>query len=265
MLGRIRFRENEKSKVVTEDKNGKRVALVTGSTSGIGMAIANRLTQEGFTVAFHSKSSVLVGQSLAKAHPGSSYFQADLSDQSQARNLIVKVLSHHGRLDVLVNNAGISATIPHASLKEASPEIWRSLYEVNVIAPWTLIAEAEIALRQSSRSECPSCILNISSHAGIRPKGASIPYSATKAALNHMTKLLAMSLAPQIRVNAIAPGLVNTPMSKDWIAAQKLWKERSPMGRGAQPEEIAQIACMIVTSHYLTGEIIISDGGLNLT
>jgi NAD(P)-dependent dehydrogenase (short-subunit alcohol dehydrogenase family) len=149
--------------------------------------------------------------------------------------------------------------------KEASPEIWHSLYEVNVIAPWTLIAEAESALRQSSSRELPSCILNISSHAGIRPKGASIPYAATKAALNHMTKLLALSLAPQIRVNAIAPGLVETPMSKDWTAARKLWEERSPMGRGAQPEEIAQIASMIVTSHYLTGEIIIIDGGLNLT
>lgn len=80
-----------------------------------------------------------------------------------------------------------------------------------------------------------------------------------------MTKLLAVSLSPVIRVNAIAPGLVDTPMSKDWIAARKLWEERSPMGRGAQPEEIAQIASMIVASHYLTGEIIISDGGLNLT
>lgn len=250
---------------MTKDKGENRVALVTGSTSGIGMAIAKRLTVDGFTVAFHSKSSVMVGQALAEAYPGASYCQADLSDQNQSRNLIAEVLSHHGRLDVLVNNAGISATIPHTSLKEASPEIWRSLYEVNVIAPWTLIAEAEMALRQSSRSECPSCILNISSHAGIRPKGASIPYSATKAALNHMTKLLAMSLAPQIRVNAIAPGLVDTPMSKDWTAARKLWEERSPMGRGAQPEEIAQIAFMIVSSHYLTGEIIISDGGLNLT
>jgi NAD(P)-dependent dehydrogenase (short-subunit alcohol dehydrogenase family) len=250
---------------VTEDRDEKRVALVTGSTSGIGMAIAKQLFIEGFTVSFHSKSSVLIGQSLAEAHPGSSYFQSDLSDQSQSSNLIAEVLSHHGRLDVLVNNAGNSATIPHTSLKEASPEIWRSLYEVNVIAPWTLIAEAESALRQSSSRELPSCILNISSHAGIRPKGASIPYAATKAALNHMTKLLALSLAPQIRVNAIAPGLVETPMSKDWTAARKLWEERSPMGRGAQPEEIAQIASMIVTSHYLTGEIIIIDGGLNLT
>ncbi|WP_338017016.1 SDR family oxidoreductase [Myxacorys almedinensis] len=238
---------------------------MTGSTSGIGMAIAKRLAEDGFVVSFHSKSSVLVGKSLAEAHPGSSYFQADLSDQNQSRNLITEVLSHHGRLDVLVNNAGISATIPHTSLKEASPEIWRNLYEVNVIAAWTLIAEAEIALRQSSSRVCPSCILNISSHAGIRPKGASIPYSASKAALNHMTKLLAVSLAPQIRVNAIAPGLVETPMSKNWTAARNLWEERSPMGRGAQPKEIAQIASMMVASHYLTGEILISDGGLNLT
>lgn len=229
------------------------------------MAIAKRLAEDSFAVAFHSKSSGLAGRSLAEAYPGASYFQADLSDQSQSRGLITNVLSHHGRLDVLVNNAGISATISHSSLKEASPEIWRNLYEVNVIAPWTLIAEAENALRQSSSRECPSCILNISSHAGIRPKGASIPYSASKAALNHMTRLLALSLAPLIRVNAIAPGLVETPMSKDWTAARKLWEERSPMGRGAQPEEIAQVASMLVASHYLTGEILISDGGLNLT
>ena len=175
------------------------------------------------------------------------------------------MLSVHGRLDVLVNNAGITASIPHSSLKEASAEIWRSLYEVNVIAPWTLIAEAESALRQSSSEECPSCILNITSHAGIRPKGASIPYSASKAALNHMTKLLALSLAPQVRVNAIAPGLVYTPMSEHWSAARELWNVRSPMQRGAQPEEIAQIAAMLIASPYVTGEIMLADGGLNLT
>ncbi len=250
---------------MTEYRSEKRVALVTGSTSGIGLAIAKRLVEDGFIVAFHSRSSVIIGQALAASHPNNSYSQADLADQNQVRHLVAEVLSYHGRLDVLVNNAGISATIPHASLKEASAEIWRELYEVNVIAPWTLITAAETALRQTSSRECPSCILNISSHAGIRPKGASIPYSASKAALNHMTKLLALSLAPQIRVNAIAPGLVETPMSKNWTEARKLWEDRSPMGRAAQPEEIAQIASMLIASHYITGEILISDGGLNLT
>ncbi|WP_299402634.1 SDR family oxidoreductase [Acaryochloris sp. IP29b_bin.148] len=243
----------------------KRVALVTGSTSGIGQAIATQLNQDGFIVAFHSQSSVTAGQALAAAHPEAAYFQADLSDQNQARQLIAEVVDYYGRLDVLVNNAGITATIPHAAMRDATPQIWRDLYEVNVIAPWTLITEAETALRQAASSDCPSCIVNISSHAGIRPKGASIPYSASKAALTHMTKLLAVSLAPVIRVVAIAPGLVETPMSQHWTAARQLWEMRSPMGRGAQPEEIAQIASMLIASHYLTGEILISDGGLNLT
>jgi NAD(P)-dependent dehydrogenase (short-subunit alcohol dehydrogenase family) len=238
---------------------------VTGSTSGIGLAIAQRLTADGFAVAFHSKSSIEAGKALADSYPDASYTQADLADQDQARGLVAAVLARHDRLDVLVNNAGIGAVIPHNSLKEASAQIWRALYEVNVIAPWTLIAEAETALRQSSCQEHTSCIINISSHAGIRPKGASIPYAASKAALNHITRLLALSLAPSIRVNAIAPGLVDTPMSRNWTEAQNLWRQRSPMGRGAQPKEIAQVAAMFVASNYLTGEIVIVDGGLNLT
>ena len=247
------------------DKTMKRVALITGSTSGIGLAIAQRLSAEGFTLAFHSRSSSEAGQSLAQAHPGATYTQADLVDQVQARGLIADVLAHHHRLDVLVNNAGITEVIPHQDLKAATPEIWRAIHEVNVIAPWTLIAEAETALRQSSGEQNSSCIINISSHAGIRPKDASIPYAVSKAALAHMTRLLALNLGPDIRVNAIAPGLVETPMSKDWEAARQLWKTRSPMGRGAQPEEIAEIAAMLVASSYVTGEVIMADGGLNLT
>ena len=229
------------------------------------MAIATQLAADGFAIAFHSQSSVETGRALAQSYVDASYTQADLADQNQARRLIADVLSHHRRLDVLVNNAGINAVIPHTALKEATPEIWREIYEVNAIAPWTLIAEAEAALRQSSSQEYTSCIINITSHAGIRPKGASIPYAASKAALNHITRLLAISLAPSIRVNAIAPGLVDTPMSQKWEEARKLWQERSPMGRGAQPEEIAQLASMLVASTYLTGEILLADGGLNLT
>jgi len=248
-----------------QEKNKNRVALITGSTSGIGRAIAEQLSDDGFTIAFHSKSSVIEGEKLVSRHKNSTYTQADFSDQHQVKHLMSDVLSQHGRLDVLVNNAGINAMIPHDSLKEASVEIWRNLYEVNVIAPWILITEAENALRESSTQDCPSSIINISSHAGVRPKGASIPYAATKSALNHVTKLLALSLSPTIRVNAIAPGLVDTPMTETWVEAHKLWKERSPMGRGAKPDEIAHTASMLVSSSYLTGEIILSDGGLNLT
>jgi NAD(P)-dependent dehydrogenase (short-subunit alcohol dehydrogenase family) len=216
-------------------------------------------------IAFHSKTSVIEGRSLARATPNAAYIQADLSDQDQAKRLVTDVLESFGRLDVLVNNAGINAMIPHGSLKQASPEVWRSLYEVNVIAPWTLISEAEDALRKASTLECPSSIVNISSHAGVRPKGASIPYAASKSALNHMTQLLALTLSPDIRVNAIAPGLVDTPMTESWVDTHRLWKEKSPMKRGAKPSEIAHTASMLVSSSYLTGEIILSDGGFNLT
>lgn len=242
-----------------------RVALVTGSTSGIGKAIATRLSEEDFSVALHSKNSVQEGEFLANQLNNAAYFQADLADEQQIKKLIERVLSRFGRLDVLVNNAGINAMIPHKDLKQASAEIWRNLYEVNVIAPWILMTEAEPALKSASTDDSPSCVINISSHAGIRPKGASIPYAVSKAALNHMTKLLALNLSPDIRVNAIAPGLVDTPMTVSWSDAQSLWKEKSPMKRGAKPEDIADIAAMIVSSTYLTGEVILCDGGLNLT
>lgn len=242
-----------------------RVALITGSTVGIGAAIARRLSEDGYTVALHSRSSQEKGLELAKALGNASYTKADLAQEEEARRLIQSVLSQHGRLDVIVNNAAMSEVIPHGELNRATPEIWRKLYDINVIAPWVLVAEAESALRNSSTPEIPSCILNITSHAGVRPKGASIPYAVSKAALNHMTKLLALNLGPAIRVNAIAPGLVDTPMTEEWDWARDIWREQAPMQRGAKPEEIADIAKMLIDSSYLTGEILLADGGLNLT
>lgn len=168
-------------------------------------------------------------------------------------------------MDILVNNAGISGLIPHDDLTAASPDIWRAQYEVNVIAPFQLVALSERYLRASARRYGGACVINISSHAGVRPKGGSIPYAATKAALNHVTRLLARTLGPEIRVNAVAPGLVDTPLTTDWTDAQGLWQTQSPMKRAARPEDIAQAVMMLIRAEYITGEILLSDGGLNLT
>jgi NAD(P)-dependent dehydrogenase (short-subunit alcohol dehydrogenase family) len=238
------------------------VALVTGATSGIGAAIARRLAADGFAVVLHSRSSAEAGNSLAGELVNATYLQADLADEAARKTLVAQAAAHWGRLDVLVNNAGISRVIPHADLDAATPAIWREIYDVNVVAPWQLITEAVQIMRRGGNSPC---IVNIASHAGLRPKGASIPYAVSKAGLIHMTKLLAVTLAPAIRVNAVAPGLVDTPMTADWEAAQKLWRERAPMQRAALPEDIADIVAMLVASKYLTGEIIVADGGLNLT
>lgn len=243
----------------------KPVALVTGSTSGIGAGIARRLAQDGYAVILHSRSSAEAGAALAHELGNALYVQADLSQDAERIKLLETALAAWGRLDLLVNNAGISRVIPHADLAAATPAIWHELHEVNVVAPFRLVALAENALRAAAQRGRPGCVVNISSHAGIRPKGASIPYAASKAALNHMTKLLALSLAPDIRVNAIAPGLVDTPLTAAWTDAQKLWRERAPMRRAAQPQDIAHAVAMIAASDYMTGEILLLDGGLNLT
>src|SRR4051812_6513960 len=122
-----------------------RVALVTGSTSGIGAATARRLARDGYQVALHSRRSGDVGQRMAAELPGASYHQADLADEQAIRDLVASVLQRHGRLDVLINNAGESLRIPHADLKAATPAIWRRMLDVNLIAPFVLITEAEAA------------------------------------------------------------------------------------------------------------------------
>lgn len=242
-----------------------RVALVTGSTSGIGAAIAWRLRNEGYAVVLHSRSSAQTGRAMASEMGQAAYIKADLALEAERVRLVAEAIAVWGQLDVLVNNAGISKVIPHTDLAASSSAVWHELHEVNVIAPFHLVALAEAALRDAARFRRAGCVVNISSHAGVRPKGASIPYAVSKAALNHVTRLLALSLGPDVRVNAVAPGLVHTPLTADWTAAQTLWRERAPMHRAATPGDIAHAVAMLVTSDYLTGEVLLSDGGLNLT
>lgn len=234
------------------------VALVTGSTSGIGAAIARRLAGDGHLVVVHSARSVDAGERLAAELDGR-YLQADLADADAALATVGSALAEIGRLDVLVNNAGVSRPIPHADLAAATPQEWRDVLEVNLVSPFALVTAAAPYLRESG-----GCIVNVSSHAGVRPKGSSIPYAASKAGLNHVTRLLAAALGPEVRVNAVAPGLVDTPLTADWTAAQQLWRERSPMRRAATPEDVAGLVADLVGSAYLTGEVVVLDGGLNL-
>ncbi|NNN29860.1 SDR family oxidoreductase [Streptomyces sp. S3(2020)] len=243
------------------EQTDRPVALVTGSTSGIGETVARRLAADGMRVVVHSRHSAEAGRALAAELDGT-YLRADLAVEDEARALVEETLGHHGRLDVLVNNAGISRPIPHHDLAAATPADWRQLLEVNLIAPWVLCTAALPALR---RSPTGGCVVNITSHAGVRPKGSSVPYAASKAALNHVTRLLAAALAPDVRVNAIAPGLVDTPMTKDWTHAHEVWRDRAPMGRPAQPSDVAGLVASVIASTYLTGEVIVLDGGLNLT
>jgi NAD(P)-dependent dehydrogenase (short-subunit alcohol dehydrogenase family) len=236
-----------------------RVALVTGSSSGIGAEVARRLGAEGLHVVVNSRSSVQEGQAVAR-EIGGTYRQADVGDPEAARRLVAELLEEHERLDVLVNNAGMTRVIAHGDLAAATPEVWRAIYEVNVIAPFVLVTAAEAALRAAA----PGCVVNVTSLAGVRPVGSSIPYAASKAALNHTTRLLAAALGPDIRVNAVAPGLVDTPWTADWDQVRAAVREQAPLRRSASPADVAEVVMGLVRASYVTGEVVVVDGGLGL-
>ncbi|WP_420451130.1 SDR family NAD(P)-dependent oxidoreductase [Ilumatobacter sp.] len=235
-----------------------RVAIVTGSSSGIGEATARRLSALGATVVVNSSSSVDAGTAVSDSLPGESiYVRADIADQEQAHDLVDRTVEEYGRLDVVVNNAGWTTQVDHADLDALTDEIFRKTFEVNVFGTWWLTRRAIPHLRGS---DDPS-IVNITSIAGVRPVGSSMAYSMTKAALNQMTLLLAKSYGP-IRVNAVAPGLVATPWTEDWHDQHAAIAARAPLGRSATPEDCAEAVLALLRNRYATGEIFVVDGGV---
>ena len=244
----------------TDDRFDGQVVLITGSSSGIGAAAARQFAASGATVIINSVTSVDAGQALAAELPDATYVQADVADEADAARLIEEVVATHGRLDVLVNNAGTTAVIPHGDLEAANPEVWRRIFDTNVIGTWQLTVAAVPHLRASGQGQ----VLNVSSLAGERPVGSSIPYACSKAALSHMTRLLANTLGPDIRVNAVAPGLVDTPWTAEWDVVREFVKAQAPLRRSATPEDVAEVIMGLARSTYMTGQIVLVDGGLSL-
>lgn len=236
-----------------------RVVLVTGSTSGIGAATALRFAAAGDTVVFNSVRSVEAGEQLAAQIPGSLYVQADISNGEDCTRLIREVVERYGALDVLVNNAGTTKMIPHHDLESASADVWREIFEVNVFGTWSLSIAAIEALRATK-----GCIVNVSSVAGIRPTGSSIPYAASKAAVNHMTALLAKVVGPEVRVNAVAPGLVDTPWTTGWETIRERVSAIAPLKRTGTPGDVADVIVNLASTPYMTGQVVVVDGGLTL-
>ena len=237
-----------------------RTVLVTGSSSGIGAATARLFAASGATVVVNSSASVEAGNALAAELPDASYVRADVSDERQANHLVEEVIARHGRLDVLVNNAGTTQVIPHGDLGAATPDVWRRIFDVNVLGTWQVTVAASSHLRSSGEGQ----VINVSSVAGERPTGSSIPYACSKAAVNHMTRLLANVLGPDIRVNAVAPGLVDTPWTADWEMVRAFVNAQAPLQRTASPEDVAEVILGLARAAYVTGEVVVVDGGLHL-
>lgn len=237
-----------------------KVAIVTGSSSGIGEATARRLADLGAHVVVNSSSSEAAGSAVAEDLPTESiYVRADISDQAEGQHLLDRALDRFGRLDILVNNAGWTAVVPHDDLEALTDDVFLKTFEVNVFGTWWLTKAAMPHLRDSPD---PNVVM-ITSVAGLRPVGSSIAYAMTKAALNHLTKLLAKSCGP-VRVNAVAPGLVATPWTADWEAQHAAVGAMSPLHRSATPADCAEAVLSLIRNTYVTGHILVVDGGTSL-
>jgi ketoreductase RED2 len=237
-----------------------RVAIVTGSSSGIGEATARRLSGLGARVVVNSSSSVDVGTAVARSLPTEAvYVQADISDQAQGKELVASTVERFGGVDILVNNAGWTSRVAHSDLDALTDDILRRTFEVNVFGTWWLTKAAMPHLR---RSPDPNVVM-ISSVAGLRPVGSSIAYAMTKAALNHLTLLLAKSCGP-VRVNAVAPGLTATPWTADWDEQHAAVAATAPLHRSATPEDCAEAVVGLIRNTYATGNVLVVDGGMSL-
>jgi glucose 1-dehydrogenase len=253
---------------------GKNV-LVTGASTGIGRAIALRFAQEGANVAINYRTSpkeaeethVQVHEACMANHGAECrdlIVQADISKEDQVRGMFSKVIDALGRIDVLVNNAGIQKPTPS---HEVELEDFDRVLNVNLRGAFLCAREA---IRHFLARGGGGVILNNSSVHEIIPKPKYLPYSISKGGMENLTKTLALEYASQgIRVNAVGPGAVVTPINKAWIDNPKAKAEvesHIPMGRAASPEEIAAVFAFLASddASYITGQTIFACGGLTL-
>lgn len=245
-----------------------KVAVVTGAGTGVGRATALNLARKGCSVLInYSRSKDEAEQAAAEVSAlgvKGIAVQANVADDASCRAMIESATAEFGRLDILVNNAGTTTFIKHDNLEGATTEVWERLLAVNLIGPFQCARAARAALKASGNGE----IVNISSIAGVAAIGSSIPYCASKGALNNLTVSLARVFAPEVRVNAIAPGLITGRWLREGIGDAydetiQTAKENVLLNRVCEPEDVAAaIMAIIEGTDLMTGQVIPVEGGL---
>jgi 3-oxoacyl-[acyl-carrier protein] reductase len=245
-----------------------RAAIVTGGGTGVGRATALELARRGCSVLInYSKSRDEAEQTTSELKGlgvDAVCLQADVARDEDCRHTVQTALNAFGRLDVLVNNAGTTRFIAHHDLDEVSTEDWDRILGVNLRGPFQMARAARESLTQDDGGQ----IVNVSSVAGIAAIGSSIPYAASKAALNNLTVSLARALAPKVRVNAVAPGFITGRWLQQGLGpayemVMKANEEKAPLGKVCDPQDVAEAIISLVTgSELITGQVLACDGGL---
>jgi pteridine reductase len=233
-----------------------RVALVTGAGRRVGRAIALAIGDAGLRVVVHYNGSAEGARETARlieqSGSSASLVQADLSDPVAAERLVDETVQREGSLDVLVNSAAMMLRTP---VGETSVAEWDDMFALNVRAPYFLAQRAAPALRTARGS-----IVNVADLAAFETWPAYVPHGMTKAAIVQMTRALAHALAPEVRVNAVAPGVVLLPDGWSEADAERL-RRTTPLQRLGTPEDVASAVLYLIQAEYVTGEVITIDGG----
>jgi 3-oxoacyl-[acyl-carrier protein] reductase len=249
-----------------------KTAIVTGSATGIGAAIAMGLAACGANVVINyskSEAEATATVDAAAGHGvGARLVQGNVALDADCRRIAAAAIDAFGSIDILVNNAGTTKFAAHDDLDALTAEDFSRIYAVNVIGPFQMIRACAPALKQSGAGS----VVNISSVAGTSGLGSSVAYAASKGALNTMTLSLARALAPVIRVNAICPGYVETRWFSDRFGAERTaliskdQAETTPLRHAGQPDDIADAAIFLCgpASRHITGEMLQVDGGMHL-
>jgi NAD(P)-dependent dehydrogenase (short-subunit alcohol dehydrogenase family) len=238
-----------------------RVAIVTGAARGIGFAIAQRFAEEGALVVVADLAEDAIQDAAAKL-PGATPVVADVSLKADATRLIDTASTRHGRVDVLVNNAGITHAADFLDLDEAD---FDRVLRVNLKSMFLC---GQAVARRMVASGTKGAIVNLSSVNAVLAIANQVPYVVSKGGINQLTRVMALALAPHgIRVNAIGPGTIATEMARQAVlgdeASRRKILSRTPLGRLGEPEEVAAVAAFLASddASYLTGQTIYPDGG----
>lgn len=250
------------------DLHGK-AALITGGGTGIGAATALQLAAAGCSVAVNFSRSVDEAEAVAEQARSLGVeaiaVQGDVAEDDDCRRVVAEAVEELGRLDVLVNSAGVTVHVEHSDMESLSADDWHRLYSVNTIGPFQMMRAAADHLRADGGGE----VVNVSSVAGVAGIGSSLPYCTSKAALNNLTLTMARVLAPEVRVNAVAPGFVT---GRWWIegrgqevhdAVQGHLEQNMPLQGVCTPEGVAASIMGILTgSDMATAQVVVLDGGM---
>jgi 3-oxoacyl-[acyl-carrier protein] reductase len=240
-----------------------RVALVTGAGTGLGRAAARALAEAGAAVGVHYHSSAAAARDLLREIESAGgrgvLLPGDLTIEEQANDVVDRAVASLGRLDILFNNAG--SPLRHAKIEECTTELWRQAFDVNVTSVFFVTRRAIPQLRESSRG---SVINNLSLSVQTGGQGTG-PYVAAKGALQALTRSLARELAPRVRVNAIMPGVIETPHHERYSTPEKLaeYRKQTPLGRNGQAEEVAAAVVFLASdaASFITGGLLDINGG----